>query len=353
MRTLKILLGTLLPVCAAGFAAASCFDGIAGKDGASIVIYFEGFTPVGTRASDVTDTDDYILTVTGADGDTAYCGRFGDSPEVMTVSPGTYTISAMSRTFDCPAYDAPLFGDTKVVVVASGESAAVALNCSMLNCGMRLVPDGDFKDAFPSARLLLKGDGGSLQFNYGETRTAYFEPGDITVSMENGGASEKLFSRSLEARQMLTIGLSAASTGPAAGISVSVDTTREWLRDSFTYGERSSSPEDALDVSEARNAAGSAGVWVYGYIVGCATSTSKVEFDPPFSKNTNIVLGERSSTSDRAYCLSVELKSGAIRDALNLPGNPSLEGRKVWLKGDLVASYYGLPGLKNVTEYSF
>ena len=40
-----------------------------------------------------------------------------------------------------------------------------------------------------------------------------------------------------------------------------------------------------------------------------------------------------------------------MRDALNLVDNPDMEGRKVKLKGDLVAAYYGMPGLKNVVEY--
>jgi hypothetical protein len=48
----------------------------------------------------------------------------------------------------------------------------------------------------------------------------------------------------------------------------------------------------------------------------------------------------------------VELKKGAARDALNLVDNPQVLGHTVWLKGDLVESYYGIPGLKNVTEFA-
>ena len=74
-------------------------------------------------------------------------------------------------------------------------------------------------------------------------------------------------------------------------------------------------------------------------------------FEAPFQSRTNLVLGPRSSTSDKKSCLSVQLPAGSLRDALNLVDNPSLLGRKVSLKGDIVDAYYGIPGLKNVTEF--
>ncbi|MGN1214631.1 MAG: DUF6359 domain-containing protein [Candidatus Cryptobacteroides sp.] len=51
--------------------------------------------------------------------------------------------------------------------------------------------------------------------------------------------------------------------------------------------------------------------------------------------------------------MSVKLVSGDIRNALNLVDNPTLLGRKVYLKGDLVSAYYGIPGIQNITEFSF
>ena len=90
-----------------------------------------------------------------------------------------------------------------------------------------------------------------------------------------------------------------------------------------------------------------------GYIVGVATNTGKIAFDPPFTKNTNLVLGTKASTTDKDRCLSVELRAGELRDALNLQDHPDLQGRKVYIKGDLVSAYYGIPGLKAPTEYQF
>lgn len=347
-------LGTLLPFCAAAVTAVSCFKSPAVADGATIRVLLKEDRMPATRAEDRVNTDDYILTVTRQDGLEVYSGRYGDSPETISVQPGSYTVCAVSRVFNVPEYDAPVYGAMEIVVVTSGEVADVSLDCTMKNCGMRLKADAGFMNAFPNAVIYMKSDEGNLLYSYGEKRTGYFTPGKISVSMANEGQTETLFSRTVEERQVLDIGLSASAGGSSdssAGISIQVDTTKDWIYDNYTYGQ-DGSMQNALNISEARAAAGTTGVWVYGYIVGDATSTSKIEFDPPYSRDTNIVLGERSTTTDREYCLSVELKSGAIRDALNLVSNSGNKGRKVWLKGDIVSSYYGLPGLKNVTEFS-
>ena len=47
----------------------------------------------------------------------------------------------------------------------------------------------------------------------------------------------------------------------------------------------------------------------------------------------------------------MQLPTGSIRDELNLVDHPELLGRKVSLKGDIVEAYYGIPGIKNITDY--
>jgi hypothetical protein len=50
--------------------------------------------------------------------------------------------------------------------------------------------------------------------------------------------------------------------------------------------------------------------------------------------------------------MSVQLPAGKVREALNLVDNPGLLGCKVTVRGDIVQSYYGLVGLKNITDYN-
>ena len=165
---------------------------------------------------------------------------------------------------------------------------------------------------------------------------------------------QTLFTRRLEACQVLSMQLSASVGTRAGGVSVQLDTTRDWLSEHFVAGGGNAHELDgAYDVLTARDHAGESGVWVQGYIVGVATNTRKVAFAPPFSKNTNLVLGARASTTDLEHCLSVELPAGELRDALNLKDHPELLGRGIYIRGDLVAAYYGIPGLKAPSEYQF
>lgn len=310
---------------------------------------------------EIPDTSDFLLTVSSSDGTVVYDGQYGDSPESIMVDAGSYTIYVRSSDFRKPAFSAPQFGDEQCVVVASGRVADVRLTCVQMNAGVRLRIDESFLKNCPDAVLFLKSKDGKLMYGYSEKRIAYFLPGDVSLQMSRNGADNVLFTRSLEPRSVLEIDVSAvggSADSPQESIEVAVDTSRTWTSESYVIGGGSSpgkgnSISDALTVSQAIASAGEEDVWVSGYIVGGDLSSSSASFSPPFSSRTNIVLGPRSSTSSRSSCLSVSLPSGYIRDELNLVDNPSLLGRKVCLKGDIVESYYGLPGLKNLVDFEF
>lgn len=193
-------------------------------------------------------------------------------------------------------------------------------------------------------------------YGYSEKRTAYFFPGGVSLMLSESGADQILMTRNLSARDMLTISVTAASRSSEESIRVAVDTSRTWLYEDYVIGggtgdDKGGDVSSSITVSQARDSAGAEDVWVCGYIVGGDLSSSSASFTAPFSSRTNLLLGPKSSTKDKDACLSVQLLSGDIRDALNLVDNPSLLGRKIYLKGDVVTAYYGIPGLKNVSDY--
>lgn len=341
-------------VALSALSLASCFNMFQEQTGI-LRISFSNSATLATRTIDgLPDTEDFILSVTDADGKTIYEGRFGDSPEEFSVSPGSYTVTAVSCLFTEPEYDAPQFGDCQVVVVNSDETVSVRLECSQQNCGLKINVAESFRETFPEGWLYLESNDGILMHNYSESRTAYFNPGKVVVSVCEDGMNQTLFTRTLQAAQMLSVNLSSNIYSNSGGIEILVDTTRTHIAEDFIYGyEEATTAENPLGIMEARERAGAEDVWVCGYIVGCATSTSKYSFEEPFTKETNLLLGLRATTDNPDYCLSVELKSGSIREALNLVDNPDVLGRQICMKGDLVSAYYGIPGLKNVTEYQF
>ena len=360
--------GVLLPV----LAFSSCSGLLAGEediaDGSGILVWrfaYQIGPELSTRAGEeIPDTNSFLLTVKDASGKVIYDGSYGASPSNLMVSPGSYTVSARSCNFSVPAFSKPQYGDDQVVVVKSGQTTRASLVCRQLNAGIRLKVASNFLTSYPSATLHVKSSAGSLAYGYSEKRIAYFSPGPVSLLLSDGGTDRNLLTRNLQEQEILTLSVSAPSaSATGGGFSIQVDTTRSWTSDSYVIGSGGSSggggtgrdPAHAYSVSEAKNHIGEEEVWVYGYIVGgdLSSSGTKMNTSAPFDSNTHLTIAERSSIKDKASCLSVELKKGDIRDALNLKDHPENLGMQVFLCGDIVEAYYGIPGLKSLTEYDW
>ena len=90
------------------------------------------------------DTSDFLLNITDASGRVVFNGKFGDCPEKMEVSAGSYIVRARSEEFDKPAFAKPQYGDEVCVIVPSGGLADVKLSCVQLNSGIQLNIDKSF-----------------------------------------------------------------------------------------------------------------------------------------------------------------------------------------------------------------
>ena len=325
-----------------------------------------------TRASaEVPDTNDFLLRVSDAKGKVLYEGPYGDSPESLLVNAGSYTVGIRSADFTAPGFSRPQYGDEQVVVVKAGATVTVRLSCTLQNAGVRLRIAPDFLTSFPDGVLYLKAGDTRILYGYAEQRIAYFKPGTVSLILYDSGKDEVLLSRTLEARSILTLNLSAPYGGTASKteITVAVDTTKTWNNETYVIGgstpggsgnsgsnpgkdDESDDLEDACTVAQVASHAGEKDIWVYGYIVGGDLSTAGTTVKTSkLSKNTHLAIAARSSVTAKASCIAVELPKGSIRDALNLVDHPDLIGSRVYLKGNPVESYFGTTGLKGVSDY--
>ena len=332
----------------------------------------------GTRASsaEIPDTNDFILKVTDAGGKVLYEGAYGESPESLLVDAGSYTVAVHSIEFTAPGFSRPVYGDEQVVVVKAGATVTVRLDCVLENAGVRLQVAPDFLTSYPDGVLFLKSGDTRLMYGYSEKRIAYFKPGPISLVLNNRGADEILLTRTLDARTILTLSISAPHGGAAAAssITVAVDTAKVWNHESYVIGgggsgsgsgsgggtgggtgggdDPGSELDNAYSVSQASEHVGEDGVWVFGYIVGGDLSTAGTTVKTSkLTKATHLAIAARSTVTAKASCVAVELPKGGIRDALNLVDHPDLIGSRVYLKGSIVASYFGTTGLKSVSDY--
>ena len=332
-----------------------------------------------TRGSaEIPDTNDFILKVSDAGGKVLYEGAYGESPESLLVDAGSYTVAVHSIEFTAPGFSRPVYGDEQVVVVKAGSTVTVRLNCILENAGVRLQVAPDFLTSYPDGVLYLKSGDTRLMYGYSEKRIAYFKPGPISLVLNNRGVDEVLLTRTLDARTILTLNLSAPHGGTAAAssITVAVDTAKVWNHESYVIGggsgsggsgsgsgsggsgsgglgdDSASEIDNAYSVAQAHDHTGEDDVWVFGYIVGGDLSTAGTTVKTSkLTKSTHLAIASRSTVTAKASCVAVELPKGAIRDALNLVDHPDLIGTRVYLKGSLVPSYFGTTGLKSVSDY--
>ena len=326
-----------------------------------------------TRAAsaEIPDTNDFILKVSDAKGKILYEGSYGDSPESLLVDAGSYTVAVHSIEFTTPGFSRPVYGDEQVVVVKAGATVTVRLNCTLENAGVRLQVAPDFLTSYPDGVLFLKSGETRLMYGYAEKRIAYFKPGPISLVLNDRGADEILLTRTLDARTILTLNISAPYGGTAAtsSITVAVDTAKIWNSESYVIGgggsgsgsgsEGSGGDDDsgigldsAYSVAQAADHIGEDEIWVFGYIVGGDLSSAGTTVKTSkFTKATHLAIAARSSVTTKASCIAVELPKGPVRDALNLVDHPDLVGSRVYLKGSLVTSYFGTTGLKAVSDY--
>ena len=350
MKKALLFIAAVVPL----FASCEALMKSLGRQGILEIHFADGTVP--TKAA-FPDTNDFLLTITDSKGGTVYDGTYGASNDKYTLDEGTYTVYARSCDFKAPLFDTPQYGDTQVAAIKSGRTTVITLSCVQLNAGIRLRISPSFPAAYPSAVLFLKSTAGKLMYSYTEKRIAYFSAGNVNLEMSDGGVDKTLFTRRLESQQILTLGVNVGSDASKSGVDVQVDTTRNWKEEEFVIGggdsgkDGGSALDNAYSVPVAKSHAGEEDVWVYGYIVGGDLSSSKCSFSAPFSSRTNLVLASKSSCTDKSSCLSVQLAKGEIRDELNLVDHPDLVGTRVYLKGNLVESYFGTVGLKGTSDF--
>lgn len=127
-------------------------------------------------------------------------------------------------------------------------------------------------------------------------------------------------------------------------------------------GDGDGSLEKPFSIEYVSNSTADAtGVWIEGYVAGYVPAmtwseavfgTTATEGSTNYTNATNCILSSASASSanlnNSVPCgLS---NTGDVRATLGISKNPSIYGKKVKVKGD-ITKYFGIRGIKNVTEY--
>lgn len=291
------------------------------------------------------DTSNFILSIYSQDGSKVYDGKYGKRPESFTVKSGCYNVKLLSKEFGVPEFNNEIVGDSQDIVIEKGKTFTVELLCRQMNAGVRVSFSDAFKKHFPALGLYIQGLDGGMQYPYNEQRFCFFQPGPLDFYLRRQSSDSLLFTRNLNAADMLSFNFEWSENTTRSNFSVRIDTTRNWQTDRYNPG--SIIPEGALTIEQAKEKLGQKNITVFGYILGGDVKESSFRTGPPFSVSSNLLLAPSMSERYRNNCFAIELPSGAVRDALNLVVHPQLIGSAITVTGTIVEQYFGYIGMKS------
>ena len=299
---------------------------------------------------------DFILRISDSQTVEILKERIGDLPGQIALPVGSYTVEAYSVAFSEPKFETPCYSGKANVEIEAGETKEASLVCSQSNAGVKVVWSSAFPARYSTYQAQIDCDAGYLNYSSTESRTGYFLPGTVSITILADGQTINGGTITLAARDMVTATLQPKET-PSGNLSIAltIDETVnnravEVVVDPEYTGANSET--NPYSVAQAIAKQGENEVWVTGYIVGAKPSSGYDYVNSATWQATNIVLADNISETSDTGCVFVELGSGSYRTNLNLLDHPENLHRMVVIKGNL-AAYQSRSGLRNLTGFSF
>jgi hypothetical protein len=309
----------------------------------------------GTSLKADVEITDFILRINDGHADVVK-ERIADLPAEIALPVGTYTIEAYSREFSDPKFETPFYSGKTTVDIEAGETKNTSLICSQGNAGVKVIWAGDFPTWYSTYHAQINCDAGYLNYSSTESRTGYFLPGTVSISILADGQTINGGTITLAARDMVIATLRPRET-PSGNLSIdlSVDETvnnREVEVIVDTEYTGANSETNPYTIAQAIARQGETDVWIIGYIAGAKPALGYDFVNSATWLATNIVLADDIAETSDAKCIFVELGTGTYRTSLNLVDKPGNLHQKIVIKGTLT-TYQSRPGLRNLAGYSF
>jgi len=297
------------------------------------------FSSNNATKSEILNTDNFWLKIVSSEDELVYSGRFGDRPEQIRVRAGSYTVRAVSDTMPMPAFDKPVYGDSKSVTVQNEEVSQVHLECRMVNCGLKLTYSDNFIERYQNCAPALQSASGNLEYPYSKSglETAYFDSGKVYFTLDG----EYLFSKDLVAGEIRHIQVDATSDMGDMGFTITLDQTQVVVADSIKI--EGITP---LTVAASKMMPTGIKVTVRGIVVGVINSNKLV--DSAAVKSNIVIADSENGPHSIETVLPVELKKSTDQDALSYE---TTKGKWIVVTGT-VGTMYKTTALTGISGYT-
>ena len=124
------------------------------------------------------DLSNFIVEINNAAGQTVQTSKYGDLPEILTLSAGNYSVRVRSHNVNKAAWEEPYFVGTKDFTITKGEITDIGVVvCKLSNIKVSIrFSDELVKHMGDDCKVtVVANDAGRLEFTKDETRSGYFE----------------------------------------------------------------------------------------------------------------------------------------------------------------------------------
>lgn len=170
---------------------------------------------------------DFALTVSNSAGIVGEWDKLSQYDATKTYDTGNYTASVAYGSTAVEAFETPCFAGSKDFVILNDQTTSVTVPATIANAVVRIACTDNFAAYFPEYSFTLAtARGTSIPFVQGETRRAFIDPYDFTVTgtaLTQTGASvniEKSFT-GIAAKTLYTVRFDVNS-GNVGGATVTI-----------------------------------------------------------------------------------------------------------------------------------
>ena len=199
MKKLRSLIGLIVLM-----AAASCSKSVIEGEGyISFTVSTDQYLTDITK-SNVSDfatlpvAEDFILTITGADGASVWSGSSKDWDSATKVKAGQYTVTASYGDIEDEGFGKPCFMGTATFEVKGKETTPVQIQTSLANTVVRVSCTENLQNYYKDYTFTLERNNTQIvTFAKGETRGAFIDGYKVTVTgtLTAESGAEKTFSK--------------------------------------------------------------------------------------------------------------------------------------------------------------
>lgn len=220
--------------------AAACARNAGTKTGTgelSLSLGYDGkdYVEIPTRSQDQVDVSAFSIVIRNSSGDiTASWDKYADMPSSVTLSPGEYTVEAMTPQSVPAAFDQPVYKGSSQFVIEPGKLTTAEVVCSLDNVKVTVNLGESFTDEVTDYTVTVRGVDYDKSLVFTEEvissgRAGYFNVSPLEVHiigkrvLDGSAVNDLRMIEDVRSRDHIILNINARATGDVSSLTITID----------------------------------------------------------------------------------------------------------------------------------